>query len=119
MHDLWKGLAHLFPNARHLAGYVLQDDGAGPYIAQWDLPEPQPTEAQLAAAIIAYDAAELVRQQEAEQLRQRVVALAQSAVGMRVDALTAAQVRALLVVLLHKGGALNNDGTVRPLGQWS
>jgi hypothetical protein len=119
MHELWKALAHLFPDARPLIHYELRDDGDGPYIARWDLPDPQPSEAQLAAAIIAYDLAEQQRQQEAVQLRQQVITLAQSAVGIRIDLLTAAQVRALLVALLHKGGALNNDGTVRPLGQWS
>ena len=119
MTDLWKALAYLFPNARHLAGYELRDDGDGPYIARWDLPDPQPSEAELAAAVAAYDAAEAARRQADQQLRQQVVALAQSAVGVRVDALTAAQVRALLVVLLRKAGALDNGGTVRPLGEWA
>lgn len=119
MNDLWKGLAHLFPNARNLGDYVLRDDGAGAYIAAWYLPDPQPTPAQITAAIVAYDLAEQQRQQEAAQLRQQVITLAQSAVGVRIDALTAAQVRALVAILLHKAGALNPDGTVRALGQWS
>jgi hypothetical protein len=119
MPELWKALAYLFPNAHNLAGYVIQDDGNGPYIAQWGLPDPQPTETELAAAIVAYDAAQAQRDTEAAALRQQIITLAQSAVGVRIDNLTAAQVRALVAILLWKGGALDKDGNVRPLGQWT
>lgn len=117
--ELWKALAHLFPNAHPMRDYELRDDGDGPYIARWGLDDPQPTPAQLAAAIAAYDAAEAQRKTEAQALRQQVLTLAQSAVGVRVDNLTAGQVRALLVVLLWKGGALTPAGNVRPLEAWS
>jgi hypothetical protein len=118
MDELWKGLAYLFPNARNPGDYALQDDGNGPYIAAWGLPDPIPTEAELTEAIAAYDAAEAQRKAEAQALRSQIVTLAQSAVGVRVDLLTAAQVRALVAILLWKGGALSNAGVVRPLGEW-
>lgn len=118
--ELWKAIAQLYPNARPLVDYELRDDGdgRGAYIARWALPQPRPTTQQLADAIAAYDAAQTAREQAAQQLRQTVVSLATSAVGVSVASLTAAQVRALLVVLLRKAGALNADGTVRPLGDW-
>jgi len=45
-------------------------------------------------------------------------ALAQSAVGVNIQNLTAAQVRALLACLLWQAGAIMKDGIVRPLGEW-
>lgn len=56
---------------------------------------------------------------DASTTRTLVVQTAQTAVGVNITALTAAQVRALLAVLMAKAGALNPDGTVRPLGQWA
>ena len=45
--------------------------------------------------------------------------LAQSAVGVRLQDLTATQVKALLAVLLYKNGAINPaDLTIRPLKDW-
>lgn len=43
---------------------------------------------------------------------------AQSAVGLQLTDLTAGQVKALLAALLWRAGAVNPDGTVRPLGEW-
>lgn len=47
-------LQYLLPNLR-IGAYpgddcLLVDDGAGPYIAQWNHPEPQPTQAEIEAA---------------------------------------------------------------------
>lgn len=39
----------IYPDADLLHTIVVQDDGAGPYIAKWDDPRPQPTEAELLA----------------------------------------------------------------------
>lgn len=39
----------LFPAAVPLRDYTLVDDGSGPRIAAWHLPDPQPTPEQLAA----------------------------------------------------------------------
>ena len=35
-----------------LVDYVVEDIGAGPYIARWSRPEPQPTPAQIAATVL-------------------------------------------------------------------
>jgi len=43
-------LKYMFPSIDLLAECRLQDDGAGPYIAQWNRPEPQPTQAEIEAA---------------------------------------------------------------------
>lgn len=51
-------------------------------------------------------------------LKQQVVSLAQTAVGVAVNDLTAAQRNALVVVLLHKAGALTSDLKIKPLNQW-
>lgn len=49
---------------------------------------------------------------------QQLINLAQSAVGVKVDELTAAQVRALLAIVLRKVGAVGPDLTVQPLPSW-
>lgn len=51
-------------------------------------------------------------------LRSQVRTLAQSAVGTRIDQLTAAQVRALMAILLWQAGALAPDGTIKELAAW-
>lgn len=51
-------------------------------------------------------------------LQNSIVALAQTAVGVRIDALTAPQLRALVAVLFWEHGAIAADLTVRPLAQW-
>ena len=50
-------LLHLYPELTfgqdgEAADCVLRDDGAGPYIAAWNRPEPQPTPEQIAAAML-------------------------------------------------------------------
>lgn len=52
------------------------------------------------------------------EARALVLQTAQTAVGIRYDQLTAAQVRALAAILFWQAGALKADGTVRPLAQW-
>jgi hypothetical protein len=44
-------LAKLFPSAVPDVDYVVQDDGDGAFIKAWSLPSPQPTEAELQAAL--------------------------------------------------------------------
>lgn len=58
-------------------------------------------------------------EQDNEAIRTLVVQAAQNAVGVNLTALTAGQQRALLAILLWKAGAVNPDGTVRPLAQWA
>jgi ATP-dependent Clp protease ATP-binding subunit ClpA len=45
-------IVYLYPEAKPFIDFVIQDDsdGSGPYIAAWNLPDPQPTEADLQAA---------------------------------------------------------------------
>lgn len=81
-------------------------------------------EAAVAAVVAAHDRAALEAalvqgEAEAAALRAQIISLAQSAVGVRVDLLTAAQVRALFAVVLHKAGGVANDLTVRPLADWA
>jgi predicted NAD/FAD-binding protein len=80
-------------------------------------------EAAVAAVIAAHDPAAVAAAKEAAQQATRdaralVVNLAQSAVGVRFDLLTAAQVRALAAILFWKEGALTGAGLVRPLAEW-
>jgi hypothetical protein len=48
--NLAAALSHLRPGIDFLDAVRLQDDGAGPYIAAWDDPRPQPTDTEIAAA---------------------------------------------------------------------
>lgn len=85
----------------------------------WPPPLPSdPTPAESQAAIRARATQAAQDRADAQTLRQRVVSTAQSAVGVSLDALTPAQVRALLAVLLHKAGGVTSAGAVRPLGEW-
>ncbi|ULO09680.1 hypothetical protein H1230_13420 [Paenibacillus sp. 19GGS1-52] len=49
-------IMHLYPTANQMIDFMVQDnsDGNGPFIAFWNLPEPQPTETELQAAWEAY-----------------------------------------------------------------
>lgn len=55
---------------------------------------------------------------DAAALREAIKATAQSAVGETLDNLTQAQLKALVAILLWKAGAVANDLTILPLGQW-
>lgn len=116
--NLAHALRYLFPNASPQRDYEIRDDGSGPYIAIWNLQAAQPTVAELQAASDAYDTAAAQAASEAAALRTRVRTTAQSAVGVLITDLTAAQVRALLAVLLWKAGALDKDGKIRALSDW-
>lgn len=50
--NLPQTIISLFPHAQPFTDFIIQDDsdGNGPYIAQWNLEEPQPTEEELQAA---------------------------------------------------------------------
>lgn len=45
-------LTHLFPDIDFLVDCKLQDDGNGPYIATWNRPEPQPSQAEIDAVAV-------------------------------------------------------------------
>jgi hypothetical protein len=53
-------IMHIYPQAGPLIDFLVQDDsdGQGPYIAQWNLEAPQPTQEELQAAWEEYLAAE-------------------------------------------------------------
>ena len=43
-------LQHLFPDSTPRVDWLVVDDGSGPVIAEWNLPDTQPTQTQLNAA---------------------------------------------------------------------
>jgi hypothetical protein len=85
----------------------------------WPPPLPSdPTPAEIAAAIAAREAQEQQARADAAALRSRVRTLAQSAVGLSIDVLTAGQIKTLVILLLHKEAAIDKAGIVRPLDEW-
>ena len=72
-----------------LTDYVLQDDGAGVFIAEWNSASPQPTEAEIEAAHAEwqaeYDSQEYARNRQAEypSLNELIVALWENVVEER------------------------------------
>ncbi len=118
MQQLALGLLYLFPNAKPLVDYMVVDDGVKTFIYEWKLPDPQPTDEQLTAAIAAYYIAhETNRTQEATAL-QTIRTTAQGCVGRSItDAFTAQELKSLLFVLLQKTGALKR-GVIKPLNEW-
>jgi len=59
-------------------------------------------------------AAEVARQ----EFRQRIVDIAQSAVGIALNDLTAVQIKALIAVMLYRMGGVSEDMEVKPLNEW-
>lgn len=79
------------------------------------------TPAEEAALQDAADVAVAALQAEAAastQLKQQIVSLAQSAVGMLLSDLTTAQRSALTACLLWKAGGVTGDMKVKPLAGW-
>lgn len=93
-------------------------DGAGGWLEVPDRDEVTAREVVAAHDAAALDAAEAARVADRTAARALVVQTAQSAVGVRFDQLTAAQVRALAAILFWGAGALTATGHVRPLAQW-
>lgn len=54
--ELDKALFQLFPDIDFMDEVLLRDDGEGPYIYEWNRPEPQPTPAELEAGWAAWEA---------------------------------------------------------------
>ncbi|WP_288481030.1 XkdW family protein [uncultured Deinococcus sp.] len=54
--DMALALRHLYPTARMPEDIALADDGTGPQIVGWTLPDPQPTPEELEAALPAAQA---------------------------------------------------------------
>ena len=116
--NLVHAILHLFPSATAGVDFRLRDDGAGPYIFEWNLANPQPNEAALAQAETDYLAAKAAEQAAIDALRETIKTTAQSAVGVTLDNLTQAQIKSLVAILLLQAGAVADDLTIRPLGQW-
>lgn len=70
------------------------------------------------AAAAAAAAAALTAAAEAATLRQQLVNLAQSAVGVLLSDLSAAQRNSLVAALLWKAGGVTQDMKVKPLADW-
>lgn len=117
--DLWKAFAHLYPDAVLLVDYVLQDDGAGPYLAMWGLPGDPPTEGEITTAIADYDTAVAAVEAARAAKRTKQHGFAAGAVGQLPEDLTLAELGTLLALLLDLAGALDDDGYIRPLEEWS
>lgn len=88
------------------------------WLGAGNLPTVIDSEASLMDVLAAQYPAGLLSSSPQGQLRTAIVSTAQTAVGVTLNNLTAAQVKALLAILLYKAGGVNNDGTVRPLSQW-
>lgn len=48
--DLTATIKKIYPDTVENRDFVIMDNGEGPFIAEWNLVDPQPTEDQLAAA---------------------------------------------------------------------
>ncbi len=106
-----QALEKQFPNVT----FTLADDTT---ITSWVGAAPQPTFAQVVAGVAAHVAAQNQEAANEAELRTRVRTLVQSSVGVQIDQLTAAQVRALVIVLLQRQGAVSSSGVIRPLRDW-
>jgi hypothetical protein len=102
----------------YLEGEVVRSMLAADWLSQRGPLPSVPTQQEIDAAIAAREAARQQALADAAALRQQVLTIAQSAVGVRADLLTAAQLRALFVVILWRDGAIDNALVVRPLAQW-
>lgn len=102
----------------YIENAIVRSMEAAAWLAQRGALPTDPTQTEIDAAILARQQASQQAQAGAAQLRQQVLDLARNAVGVRVDLLTAAQVRTLFAIVLWQEGALAADLTVRPLADW-
>lgn len=87
--------------------------------SEWVGPLPtNPTPQQIIDAIAAREQARVQARLDAQALRQQVVQIAQSSVGIRFDQLTGNQLRAIVSIILWERGVLDKSGVVRPLEEW-
>ncbi|MRN57038.1 XkdW family protein [Paenibacillus monticola] len=77
-------IMYLNPTANPMTDFVVQDDsdGEGPYIAAWNLPDPQPTEAELQSAWEAYQEAEANKPPQLTEIEQVREELAQTQLAL-------------------------------------
>lgn len=104
------------------AEYHWKGSGYGSYadIGEWRSPGiPKPSEAAVYAEWDVYLAEQARATGRESVLHIRLSTPAESAVGVQVEQLSPAQVRALLVVLLQREGAIAADGSIKPLDTWA
>ena len=79
--ELCRGIRCLYPSAQSGVDFSVADAGDGPYIREWELPVPQPDEAQLQQAMVdCRKASETSRYREER-------ALAYPSIGDQMDAM--------------------------------
>lgn len=103
------------------AGYKrLQFDSRESEIAVMDANDPAPLMAIYTAhTLTADEQAHVDALAQAATARSTILATAQTAVGVQLTALTAAQVRALLACMLYASGGVDPATlTVKPLSEW-
>ena len=88
--QLGEAVRLLFPSAAPGVNYSVQSDGAAPFIARWGLPNPQPTEAEIEAAVLLIPAAVLAAKQQAAKD------------ALDGDSLNGRQLRALITLLVSE-----------------
>lgn len=92
--------------------------GGEPALEDLNPAEEAEREQRIAAAAAEKAAAEKAETDD-NSVRDAVRATAASAEGLALTALTAAQVKSLLAVLLWKAGAVDKNGVVKPLAEWA
>lgn len=106
-------IKHLYPNASPIIDFIVQDDsdGNGPYIASWNLPDPQPTETELQAAWEALQSLPpapepLTAEQRMDQLATENADLARELAQAQLRLDQSEQAQADLLLTLVQGGVL-------------
>lgn len=88
-------------------------------LSDWTLPIPtDPTDKEISDAITAKQMRLQKDSNDRIALRQHVISTAQGGVGVPFDQLSALQLRAVVGLLLHRIGALDTTGAIRPLDEW-
>lgn len=92
------------------------------WVSDPSAPSTRPTDAEVLTAANELENDEIEEQNNRNTTVQQVQNIAQSAVGVRIQDLTATQLQALLAILLWKERALEvengTDVIVRPLNEW-
>lgn len=106
---------------RPTSEYHWKGDGLGVYadIGEWrDKTTIPPTEKEVYDDWDRYVTEKAQKETADNALKDRIIVLAQSAVGIQMDQLTQAQIRALMAIVLWKAGAVAEDGSINPLADW-
>lgn len=113
--ELDKAILQLYPDTNFITDVQLFDAGEGPFIRQWNRPEPQPTPAQLETAWQAWLAGEPGRVAKEEEIREapgiargwfathqaaiNFIRLSPAEQEAQIDAMTLAQLRTVVKYL--------------------